>query len=100
MKRKHTVDLPTEKSRHGGSNVKSGCCITNAKLHHWYWTLKAFCMHSEERKRMLVLRSMHIMIIAQSGGIQRGHLPAQATTTLAGCERLASQDAEVDMRDI
>ena len=24
-----------------------------------------------------------------SGGIQRGHLPAQATTTLAGCERLA-----------
>ena len=34
MKRKHTVDLPTEKSRHGGSNAKSGCCTTNANVRH------------------------------------------------------------------
>ena len=26
------MDLPTEKSRHGGSNAKSGCCITNANV--------------------------------------------------------------------
>ena len=81
-KRKHTVDPPTKKSRHGGSNAKSGCCFTNANVHHWSWTLKAFCMHSGARKRMLVLRLMHVWIIAQSGG-----KPAQATTTLAGCER-------------
>ena len=32
MKRKHAVDLLTEKSRHCGSNAKSGCCITHANV--------------------------------------------------------------------
>ena len=89
MKKKHTVDLPTEKSRHGGSNAKSGCCITNANVRHWSRTLKAFCMHSGARKRMLLAEVMHTWNIAQRGGKQRWHLPAQATTTLAGCERPA-----------
>ena len=78
MKRKHTVDLPTEKSRHGGSNAKSGCCITNANVRHWSWTLKAFCMHSGARKRMLVLRLMHIWNIAQSGGKQERALTSSS----------------------
>ena len=34
VKRKHTVDLPTVKSKHGGINAKSGC-ITNANVRHW-----------------------------------------------------------------
>ena len=78
MKRKHTVDLPTEKSRHGGSNAKSGCCITNANVRHWSWTLKAFCMHSGARKRMLVLRLMHKWNIAQSGGKQERTLTSSS----------------------
>ena len=56
MKKKHTVDLHTKKSRHGGSNAKSGCCITNVNVRHWSRTLRAFCKHSGARKRMLVAR--------------------------------------------
>ena len=78
MKRKHTVDLPTEKSRHGGSNAKSGCCITNANVRHLSWTLKAFCMHSGARKRMLGLRLMHIWNIAKSGGKQERALTSSS----------------------
>ena len=78
MKRKHTVDLPTVQSKHGGSNAKSGCCITNAKARHWSWTLKAFCMRSGARKRMLVLRLMHIWNIAQRGGKQERALTSSS----------------------
>ena len=52
-------------------------------------TLKASCIFSGARKRKPVLRWMHLWNIAQRGGKQERHLPAQATTTLAGCKRLA-----------
>ena len=56
MKKKHTVDLHTKQSRRGGSNAKSGCCITKVKVRHWSRTFRAFYRHSGARKRMLVLR--------------------------------------------
>ena len=56
MKKKHTVDLHTMQSRHGGNNTKSGCCITNVNVSLWSRTLRAFYMHSGARKRMLVPR--------------------------------------------
>ena len=78
MKKKHTVDMPTERSRHGGNNAKSGCCITNANVRHWSWTLKTFCMHSGARKRKLVWRLMHIWNIAQRGGKQERALTSSS----------------------
>ena len=62
----------------GGSNAKRGCCITNANVRHWSWTLKAFCMHSGASKRMFVLRLMHIWNIAQSGGKQERALTSSS----------------------
>ena len=70
MKRKHAVDQTTEKSRRGGSKVKSGCGITNTNVRRWSWTLRALYMHSGARKRMLVPRLIHIWITVQSGGKQ------------------------------
>ena len=68
MKRKHTVVQTTEKSRRGGSKVKSGCGITNTNVRSWSWTLMASYMHPGARKRMLVPRLIHIWITVQSGG--------------------------------
>ena len=42
MKKKHTVDLDLQRSRHGGSNAKSGCYTLKVKVRHWSWTFKAF----------------------------------------------------------
>ena len=72
MKRKHTVDRTTMKYRRGG------CGIANAKLCHWFWTLKAFFMLSGARKMMLVMRLTHIWPIAQSGGKQERALTSSS----------------------
>ena len=78
MKRKHTVDLPTEKSRHGGSNAESGCCLQMPMCAtgpgHWRLgqgrgcSCWGWCIYGILRKAV---------------ANKRGHLPAQATTTLA-----------------
>ena len=74
MKKKHTVDLPTEKSRHGGSNAKSGCCITNANVRHWSRTLNAFRGKEEDARAEV----MHIWNIAQRGGKQERALTSSS----------------------
>jgi len=56
MKKKHTVDMHTKQSRHGGSNARSGCCATKVKVRHWSRTFRAFYRLSGSRKKMLVLR--------------------------------------------
>ena len=74
MKRKHTVDQTTEKSRRGGSKINGGCGITNTNVRRWSWTSMASYMHSGARMRMLVPRLIHTWITVQSGGKQeRAH---------------------------
>ena len=75
MKRKHTVDQTTEKSRRGGSKIKGGCGITKTNVYRWSWTSVASYIHSGTRMRMLVPRLIHTWIIVQSGGKQeRAHI--------------------------
>ena len=74
MKRKHTVDQTTEKSRRGGSKINGGCGITNTNVRRWSWTSMVSYMHSGARMRMLVPRLIHTWITVQSGGKQgRAH---------------------------
>ena len=74
MKRKHTVDQTTEKSRRGGSKINGGCGTTNNNVRRWSWTSMASYVHSGARMRMLVPRLIHTWITVQSGGKQgRAH---------------------------
>ena len=54
---KRTVDLPTKKSRLLGAMPRVGAVLQMSMC------ASAFCMHSGARKRMLVLRWMHIWTI-------------------------------------
>ena len=56
MRKKSFEDLDLQRSRHGGSNAKSGCYTSKVKARHWFWTFKAFYRLSGARKQMLVLR--------------------------------------------
>ena len=42
MKKKLIVDLHSKKSKHGGSNAKSGCHTSKVKVRHWSLTSRAF----------------------------------------------------------
>ena len=64
-KKKHTGDLQTRQSRHGGGNAKSGCCPTKATVRHWSRTFRAFYKHSGARKKMLAEVEAHIEYCAK-----------------------------------
>ena len=88
MKRKHTVGLSTEKSRHGGSNAK-WMLYYKCQCAPLVLDIKGF-LHAfrgkEEHARVEVDANVEYCAKVAK---KRGHLPAQATTTLAGCERPA-----------
>ena len=68
MKRKHTVDQTTEKSRRGGSKINGGCGTTNTNVRRWSWTSMASYVHSGARMIVLMPRLIHTWITVQSGG--------------------------------
>ena len=102
VKRKHTVDLPTEKSRHGGSNAKSGCCITNANVRHWSLDIKGF-LHAfrgkEEDARVEV--DAYMEYCAKRWQTREGTYQLKRRRLLPDVRDPPEQeDAEVDMTDI
>ena len=49
-------DKAARGSQKNGSNAKSGCYTSKAKVHHWFRTYKAFYKLSGARKKLLVLK--------------------------------------------
>ena len=88
MKKKYTVDLHTKQSRHGGSNAKSGWC-TKCQCEPLVQDCKGFLRIPGQGRGCSCWGRGIQGILRKEVADKRGHLPAQATTTLAWCERSA-----------
>ena len=101
MKRKHTVDQTTMKSRRSGSKVNGGCGTTKTNVRRRSWTSMASYVHSGARMRMLMLIDTYMDYCAKRWQTREGTYQLQRRRLLPDVRDLPEQgDEEVDMTDI
>ena len=90
MKKKPIVDLDLQRSRHGGRNAKSGWNTSRVKKCTCSsWPAGSFTGSQGQGGSCSCWGRDIYGTLCKEVADQRGHLPAQATSTLAGCERPA-----------
>ena len=77
-------------SRHGGNNVKIGCNTSGSKCTIGFWTCMDFKLSGARKKCLCWGGAIHGTLCKEVAD-QRGHLPAQASSTFAGRERSQSK---------